>query len=78
MSNITAGFRCTGVYPLDCSVILTHPTVSSENEKYKLPAEKTGLRFIPLYSPSRMRVESKTQVPLFNREQIHNSLPEEV
>ena len=49
ISNISAGFQCTGIYPLNCSVL-----IPSEPEVQSL-ADRTGVNFIPLYSLSRPR-----------------------
>ena len=49
ISNISAGFQCTGIYPLNRSVL-----IPSEPEVQSL-ADRTGVNFIPLYSLSRQR-----------------------
>ena len=46
MQNIIAGFWITGVYSFDRSVLLP------KESKHVLLADKTGLKFIPLYSPA--------------------------
>ena len=50
MVNIVAGFCTTGIFPLDRSVV-SASRGSAEGKSSTLP-ERTGLKFIPLYSPS--------------------------
>ena len=45
--NIVSGFRTTGIYPLNRDAILL------PGEPKKSLSEKTGLSFIPLYTPSK-------------------------
>lgn len=45
--NIQAGFRTTGVYPIDRNAIVL------PGEEKKSLAERTGLSFIPFYTPSK-------------------------
>ena len=54
--NILAGFRVTGVHPLNRSAL-------DLNHKKPSLAEKTGLRYIPLYTPSKSIAESKSDAP---------------
>ena len=54
--NILAGFRITGVHPLNRHVL------DPDHKKPSL-AEKTGLRYIPLYTPSKSIAENKSDVP---------------
>ena len=64
MQNIVGGFRTTGVYPFNRSVLIP----VKESRRISL-AERTGLRFIPLYSPS---CRKRAQVPVlsFSTEEI--------
>ena len=65
MQNIIAGFRITGVYPFDRSVLLT-----KESKRVSL-ADKTGLKFIPPYSPAhRQPSKSSARVSHFSPEEI--------
>ena len=65
MQNIIAGFRITGVYPFDCSVLLP-----KESKRVSL-ADKTGLKFIPPYSPAhRQPSKSSARVSHFSPEEI--------
>ena len=50
MRNITAGFRVTGIYPVNREVF----SFPGEEKEPSL-AEKSGLAFIPLYSPAPKR-----------------------
>ena len=54
MIKITAGFRTTGIYPLNRMAVCTS-AVGGASKRRKFLAERTGLQFIPLYSPSRGR-----------------------
>ena len=56
MQNIVGGFRTTGVYPFNRSAL----SLPKESKRVSL-AERTGLQFIPLYSPARQK---RAQVPV--------------
>ena len=65
MQNIIAGFRITRVYHFDRSVLLP-----KESKRVSL-ADKTGLKFIPLYSPAyRQPSQSSARVSHFSPEEI--------
>ena len=65
MHNIIEGFRVTGVYPFD-----RHVVVPRKLERASL-AERTGLKFIPLCSPSRKQPDNTSaMVPRFSPEEI--------
>jgi len=51
-SNVVAGFRCTGICPLDRSAIKIPGCESSGDEENESLTEKTGLKYIPLLSPA--------------------------
>ena len=54
MSNVVAGFRTTGVYPVN------RPAVEGMRGKAcESLAEKAGLTFIPLYSPSNRSAQAR-------------------
>ena len=66
--NIKAGFRTTGIYPLDRNAVavkIQKPTMDTD-------ASKNELHFLPLCSPlPRARgLESYTKLPVFNQEQL--------
>ena len=63
LKNIQAGFKCTGIYPLkrDMIVPLVKDTTTSTL------AQRTGLKFIPLYSP--VRQQRRSAVPEFTQEE---------
>ena len=65
MHNIIEGFRVNGVYPFDRHVVVPRkPTQASL-------AERTGLKFIPLCSPSRKQPDNTSaMVPRFSPEEI--------
>ena len=51
MSNVIAGFRCTGIFPLDRAALL--PTLSAPHATTL--SERYGVNFIPTYSPARRK-----------------------
>ena len=54
IKNIQAGFRCTGIYPCNCDIVIpSKPSDSSISL-----AEHTGVKFIPLYSPVKPRIRT--------------------
>jgi len=65
MPNIIAGFRATGLYPLDRSR-LKEPTSMSIHSL----AEESGLAYIPLLSPARERNQNLPVTPSFTEEEI--------
>lgn len=60
--NITSGFRATGVYPFNKNAIVPNEDVYTQFEPANL-AERTGLSYIPLYSPSRTKFSSQKSMP---------------
>ena len=56
ISNITAGFRVTGIYPLD------RETVLGPISDLSALSEETGLSFIPMISPAVRRFTSRRDV----------------
>ena len=65
MHNIIEGFRVNGVYPFD-----RHVVVPRKPKRASL-AERTGLKFIPLCSPSRKQPDNTSaMVPRFSPEEI--------
>ena len=50
-TNIVAGFRSTGIYPLNRYVVLCYLKIE-EDGKIDIIASKMGL-FLPLYSPAK-------------------------
>ena len=64
MTNVIAGFRVAGVYPLNrLAVVMKDKTTESL-------AERTGLKFIPLYSPSHRRPQAVEAATTFEPEEI--------
>lgn len=67
--NIIGNFKVTGVYPFNRQVIYNAPGMETK-EKYTMfkpeaLAKRTGLAYIPLYSPSaKPKLQSSTSVPL--------------
>ena len=57
MTNIIAGFRTTGVYPFNRDA-LQSKVLSSSFDPTSL-STRTGLKFIPLYSPAAPQCRSK-------------------
>ena len=66
--NIKAGFRTTGIYPLDRNAV----AVKIRKPIMDTDASKKELHFLPLCSPlPRARgLESYTKLPVFNQEQL--------
>ena len=65
VQNIIAGFQITGVYPFDRSALLL-----KESKRVSL-ADKTGLKFILLYSLARWQPsKSSARVSQFSPEEI--------
>ena len=52
MTNVISGFRSTGVYPLNCHAMTPASSKPQDFNPISL-SEKTGLKYIPLYSPAR-------------------------
>ena len=59
IQNVIGGFRTTGVYPFDRSSL----SLPEKSNRASL-AERTGLGFVPLYSPSHQRQHSRVSVVL--------------
>lgn len=59
MENILSSFKITGVSPFDRSIIKAHTPDTEEEEfsifKPEVLARKTGLAYVPLYSPAPIR-----------------------
>ncbi len=51
LNNVIAGFKCTGICPFDRFAIKIPGCESSADEEESL-AEKTGLKYVPLFSPA--------------------------
>lgn len=66
--NIKAGFRTTGIYPLNRNAV----AVKIQKPIMDTDASKNELHFLPLCSPlSQARgLESYTKLPVFNQEQL--------
>lgn len=58
--NVIAGFKTTGVFPLD-RLVVQDPDASSTFNPATL-AVKSGIKFVPLYSPSASRLKSCTSL----------------
>ena len=52
MTNVIAGFRCTGIYPFDRNALAPLSSSSVVSKRTSL-SEKIGLNFIPLFTPAR-------------------------
>ena len=63
VKNITGGFKVTGVYPVDrCAVQIPGQKSSFRPESL---AEKSGLAYVPLYSPAPSRHSHKAKTTAF-------------
>ena len=67
MDNLVSGFRFCGVYPFNRDA--QRPKSPSENFNPSSLAEKTGLKYIPLYSPARPSRESPS-TPKFSVDDV--------
>ena len=73
MQNVIAGFRVTGVCPLDPDRFLVVEDLESERAQRPCSlAEATGLAYIPLYSPApqKRRLGTQPQTASFSPEQV--------
>ena len=68
-SNIVSGFKATGICPFDRNVI-TFPSEEESFSKFKPESlvERTGISYIPLYSPAPARTKSIVKEPAVSRE----------
>ena len=57
--NILSAFRTTGIYPINRLVLKTTDATITTNQMSL--TERTGLKFIPLYSPATLRSQSCIQ-----------------
>ena len=64
-SNKIAGFRTTGVYPINRSVI---PVKSKESATAVV--EQSKLKFLPLCNPSPRALEISKRIPTFTQAQL--------
>jgi len=66
--NIKAGFRTTGIYPLDRNALAVKVRKSISASK---AASKTGLHYLPLCSPlpQAKGLEASAKLPVFTQEQ---------
>ena len=64
--NIMGGFKTTGVYPTDRNAIL----LSGASKSHPSLGERSGLKFIPLYSPS-CSVPSPAKRITFSEDELH-------
>ena len=73
MTNIVPGFRTTGIFPLNpmaVSVSSVSGDVGSTEKRRVSLVERTGLQFIPLYSPSKQITQPKPQGVTFESEEM--------
>ena len=67
MKNIISSFKVTGICPFDRSVVKPHVSNEEEEEfslfKPEVLARKTGLAYIPLYSPAPGRSTASSATP---------------
>ena len=68
-SDIVSGFKATGICPFDRNVI-TFPSEEESFSKFKPESlvERTGISYIPLYSPAPARTKSIVKEPAVSRE----------
>ena len=70
MTNITSGFKVTGVYPVNRDAVHV-PGPGSSGPQLSLP-EATGLAYIPLYSPAKRSrsLAGSTSIPVFSEKEL--------
>ena len=66
MNNIVAGFWVTGVYPVDRTALRPKSSLPVKYDPSSL-GRRTGLKYIPLYSPFKPSREAFAQVDLYRR-----------
>ena len=70
MTNIIAGFRTTGIFPFDRSAVDLRGYHGVPEKRMSLP-QRTGLQFIPLFSPFKSTQSSpKPQAPVFESSEM--------
>ena len=69
MPNIVAGFHTTGVFPHDRDAVAS-PTGTPQDSRRRSLAERTGLSFIPLYSPLKQKTIPRDDVVFESEEMI--------
>ncbi len=67
MKNVQAGFRCTGIYPLNRNLLV--PEEENETAQKTNLAQRTGLKFIPLCSPLKPRRSSGSSYQFSSEEE---------
>ena len=63
MKNIISGFKVTGIYPFDPSVINPQPSTSSESDSESRPNGSGRLHFLPLTSPMPCHIRKSFSMP---------------
>ena len=66
MTNIAAGFQHTGVYPLKRPEPEENPSVYDPTSL----AKRTGIKYIPLYTPSKRPQAGHPKTPKFSINEI--------
>ena len=79
ISNITAGFSVTCIYPFDRKVAIPEPPSGKSKFKPTTLAERSGLAYIPFYSPMQpfkhiSRTDSYSSTKLHSTPAPHSSL----
>ena len=70
MTNIIAGFRTTGIFPFARSAVDLRGYHGVPEKRMSLP-QRTGLQFIPLFSPLKSTQSSpKPQAPVFESSEM--------
>lgn len=69
MTNVRAGFKVTGVWPLN------RDAVGIPRQKMESLPQETGLAFIPLYSPAVPRKKPVSKRTQFMEEELQSYLP---
>lgn len=67
MQNIIAGFRVTGIFPLDRTKLKELPSSATSAES---SSASSGLSYIPLLSPAPSRKRNLSSLPVFSEEEM--------
>ena len=68
MSNVIAGFRITGIFSFDRHAL--RPSEGKVKPKPKSLAERTGLKYVPLFSPAPTKRQSQAVTPSFSETEM--------
>lgn len=68
LTNVITGFRVTGVFPFDQYALW--PQDPAEVKQKESLAERTGLKFIPLFTPKPNKCQCHPRTPTFSEDEL--------